>query len=154
MHGFQQDIPKTFELWHRAGELGHSRVYHSIGDIYNIGEGVELDEKKAIHYYELAAIGGDVRARDNLGNMEGHAGNHDRALRHFMIAVKDGGNASLETIRKMVTFGHATKDDYKKALESYQEYLDEIKSDQRDKAAAVHDRYNKETEAYEVYNYY
>jgi len=30
-----------------------------------------------------------------------------------------------------------TKDDYAKALQTYQAYLDEIKSDQRDKAAAA-----------------
>ena len=33
--------------------------------------------------------------------------------------------------------GHATKDDYAKALRAYQAYLAEIKSDQRDKAAAA-----------------
>lgn len=54
-----------------------------------------------------------------------------------MIAVKGGCNDTLETIRKMVTFGLATKDDYTKALKSHQEYLDEIRSDQRDKAAAA-----------------
>ena len=37
--------------------------------------------------------------------------------------------------------GHARKDDYAKALRSYQAYLDEINSDQRDKAAAVRDEY-------------
>ena len=33
--------------------------------------------------------------------------------------------------------GYATKDDYATALHSYQSYLDEIKSDQRDQAVAV-----------------
>ena len=37
--------------------------------------------------------------------------------------------------------GHATNDDYAKALRSYQAYLDEIKSDQRDMAAAAYDQY-------------
>ena len=43
---------------------------------------------------------------------------------------------SLKIIKLMYREGEATKDDYTKALRSYQEYLDEIKSDQRDKAAA------------------
>ena len=37
--------------------------------------------------------------------------------------------------------GHATKYDYAKALKSYQAYLSEVRSDQRDKAAAFSDRY-------------
>ena len=58
-----------------------------------------------------------------------------------MIAVKSGYNDSLEAIRNMVTNGPATKEDYAKALRSYQAYLDEIRSDQRDEAAAADDDY-------------
>ena len=141
LHGLPQDYNKALQLWHRAGDLGCTDAYFNVGIVYANGEGVEVDQKKAKHYYELAAMGGSVYARHNLGVTEGKAGNHDRALRHFMIAVKDGGNESLETIRQGASIGHVTKDDYKKALESYQEYLNEIRSDQRDKAAALHDRF-------------
>lgn len=60
-----------------------------------------------------------------------------------MIAVRDGYSDSLEQIKRLYSHGHATKDDYMEALQSYQAYLDEIKSDQRDKAAAagVNNRY-------------
>jgi hypothetical protein len=37
--------------------------------------------------------------------------------------------------------GLTTKDQYAKALRQYQTYLDEVKSDQRDKAVAHSDRY-------------
>ena len=37
--------------------------------------------------------------------------------------------------------GKATKDVYTKALRSYQEYLNEVKSSQRDKAAAAREDY-------------
>jgi len=141
MYGLPQDHNKALELYHRAGKLGVATAYNYIGACYNNGEGVEVDKKKAVHYYELAAMKGNLTARDNLGNIEGHAGNHNRALKHFMIAVKGGSNDSLETIRKMVTIGLATKDDYATALESYQVYLDEIKSNQRDEAAAFDDQF-------------
>ena len=39
-------------------------------------------------------------------------------------------------IQKLYKDGHATKDDYAKALKAYQAYISEIKSDQRDAAAA------------------
>ena len=137
--GLSQNDAKALELWHRAGELGHHKSYFNIGGVYNEGRGVEIDKQKALHYWELAAMGGDVEARHNLGAMEGQAGNMDRALKHFMIAVKDGGSISLESIKRMHEAGLSTKDEYTKALQLYQEYLDEVKSDQRDQAAAADD---------------
>ena len=142
-HGLSQDHAKALELWRRAGELGYAPSYHSIGNSYYDGEGVERDEKKAVHYMELAAMGGDVVARHNLGvlELEGHAGNMSRALKHFMIAAGGGYNDSLENIKVIFMNGEATKDDYAKALQAYQANLVEIKSPQRDEAAAFHERY-------------
>jgi len=110
-----------------------------IGNYYWDG-GFERDEKKAIKYYELAAMGGSVLARNDLGFVVYKAGNMDRALRHYLIAVKDEYSESLGNIILMYSDGDATKDDYANALRSYQEYLDEVKSDQRDDAAAADDK--------------
>ena len=65
----------------------------------------------------------------------------DRALKHNMIAVRSGYYDSLKKIQDMYSFSLATKEDYTKALRSYQTYLGEIKSRQRDEAAAAHDEY-------------
>jgi len=138
---FPQDYDKALELHHQAAELRHANSYCCIGYAYDIGTEVEVDKKKARHYYELAAMMGDVIARHNLGYREENAGNIDRALRHYMIAVRGGFAQSLETIKVLYLDGLATKDDYTKALRLYQEYLGEIKSPQRDKAAAAHERY-------------
>jgi TPR repeat protein len=140
-YGFPQDHAKALELWHRAKELGHATSYYSIGGAYHAGNGVERDEKKAVHYCEMAAMGGQVLARHNLGISEGQAGNMDRALKHYMIAVGSGHTNSLEKIKQMFLKGHATKDDYAKALLSYQANLVEIKSAQRDETAAFSERY-------------
>jgi len=75
----------------------------------------------------------------NLGVNEKEEGRMDRALKHYIIATKDGCIESLEGIKRLYSDGYATKDDYAKALRSYQAYLDEIKSDQRDEAAAADD---------------
>jgi len=137
--GLPQNYAMALKLYHRAGELGYANSYYNIGYAYRNGEGVERDEKKARHYYELAAIKGDPYARNTLGVMEGKAGNVDRALKHFLIAVKDGHDKSLKIIKEMYKNGYATKDDYNKSLQARQAYLDEIKSDQRDEAAANDD---------------
>ena len=109
--------------------------------LWIVGRGVEVDKKKALYYYELSSMRGNVIARYNLGLNEARAGNMDRALKHHMIAVRDGYADSLDYIKKMYKHGDATKEDYTTALISYQEYLSEIKSRQRDKAAADDERY-------------
>ena len=135
---FKQDVTKALKLYHQAGELGYAPAYNNIGACYNNGEGVEVDKKKAIYYYELAAMAGNEVARHNLGLIEGQAFNYDRALKHFMIAVRDGGSNSLEGIKVLFLNGSATKDDYSKALSAYQTYLGEIRSIQRDEDAAIY----------------
>ena len=151
MYDFPQDRDKALQLWHRSAELGNAEAYHSIGLYYMDGEGVGRDEKKAMHYFELAAIGGDVVARYNLGwyhtrglqygwhESSAATLNIERALKHYMIAVRSGDNNSLKMIQQLYTTGRASKDDYAKALKAYQAYLKEIKSDDRDKAAAFSD---------------
>ena len=136
-----QDQAKALELYHRAAELGHVGAYYNIGCAYHGGNGVEMDEKKAAHYWELAAMGGHVNARRNLGALEGRAGNMDQSLKHYMIAAGMGCTVSLENIKLMFMNGQAMKDDYAKALRSYQANLVDIKSAQRDEAAAYSDEY-------------
>ena len=64
-----------------------------------------------------------------------------RALKHHMIAAGIGDEISLKEVQKLYTNGHATKEDYTKALLLHQEYLSEIKSVQRDEAAAADEDY-------------
>ena len=137
---------KALELWHRAGEIGCTKSYCRVGmmmDEEYVSNRVEMiDEKKAKHYYELAAIGGCAMARTKLGTTELlKAGNFNRALKHYMIAVSFGSDDSLNAIQEMFEEGVVSKDDYTKALKSYQLYLDEIQSNQRNAAAAFSDEF-------------
>jgi len=147
---YPQDYNKALEHWHRSGELGCVEAFGSIGRAYINGDGVDFNKGKAEHYWELAAIGGDLVARHTLGIVEEQKGNVDRALKHHMIAVRDGDAPSLKNVKELYSKGHATKEDYTKALQLYQTYLGEIKSAQRDKAAADDGSYR----FYENYRYY
>ena len=52
---------------------------------------MERDEKKAVHYFELAAMGEEMKWQGIILAMsEFNAGNMDRALKHFMIAAGSG----------------------------------------------------------------
>ena len=140
-YGFPQDYAKALELWHRAAELGCAKSIANIGRIYYLGRSVEVDTKKALQYWEDAAIRGNTNARHMLSYVEQKAGNMDRAIKHHMIAVRGGDNSSLAIIQELYSGGQATRDEYTKALRSYQKYLDEVKSSQRDEAATANEKY-------------
>ena len=137
LYGMQQDYRKANELWLKAGELGCTDGYFNLAKSYSLGSrGVEPDKKKVIHYYELAAMGGQVVSRHNLGCLEGKAGNNQQALKHFMIAARAGHKTALEAVKKGYEYGLVTKDEYASTLRAYHERRKDMKSDERDQAAA------------------
>ena len=135
-NGYTRDHTKALELWHRAGEHGSAASYLNIGTSYYEGVGVEVDKKMAIHYFELAAMMGCTSARHKLGAEEENNGNMDRAIKHYMIAVDSGHGESLTAIKELYADKYATKEDYANALRARQTHLNDIKSEQRDNAAA------------------
>ena len=137
LSGLQQDRKKAFQFFIRAGELGDKNAHLSIAVAYENGQGVERDIKKAKHYWELAAMGGDVFARHKLGIKEENRGNLNKAMKHYMIAAVAGYDSSLKKIREGYMNGHATKVDFERALRAHKIAKDERKSDQREAAAAA-----------------
>ena len=133
-YGLAQDYQKASELYLKAGELGCSSGYYNLGQSYREGTGVEVDEKKAKHYYELAAMGGDIMARHNLGGNEYEAGNLQKAMKHWMIAAKAGEEDSLNIVKKGFMAGLVTKDEYADTLRSHHERQNEMRSDEREEA--------------------
>ncbi|KAL7533437.1 hypothetical protein ACHAWF_004493 [Thalassiosira exigua] len=139
--GLKRDLKRAVELWLRAGKLGKASGYCEVGNCYLLGKGVEKDIDKAEHYWELAAMRGDSEARHNLGVMEAdEKGNHDRAIKHFMLAAGLGNTGSLDIIQEYYLNKKqqlVTKDEFEKALRAHYEAINEMKSEQRDKAVAL-----------------
>jgi len=142
--GLPQDWAKANELLVKAGELGCATGYYNLGQFYRLGIGVEINKKKANHYYELAAMMGNVHARHALGLLEYVAGNYDRALKHLILAAKAGFEESLHAVKKGFMEGLFTKDEYESTLRAHHKRQKEMKSDERDKAAASERRIRNE----------
>ena len=140
--GMPQDWAKANELLLKAGNLGCNEAYNNLGNAYSNGQGVEVDKKKAKHYWELAAMNGSISARYNLGCMEEDAGNHRRAMKHVVISAKAGHEDSLDMVTAIYKHGHklgfVTKDIYAQTLRAYQKSQNEMKSEKRDKAEQVY----------------
>ena len=154
-NGLPQDMRKANELWLKAGELGCADAYYHLGIAYTRGRSVEIDKKKAQYYYELAAMKGHAYARYNLGCIEKERStgsnilNIKRALKHLTISARAGHKMSMDRITEnfilvqdsVSFFGDdhpLSKDNYESTLRSYQQRCDEMKSDTRDKAAALY----------------
>jgi len=75
----------------------------------------------------------------DLGLFEERNGNMNRALEHFTIAARAGEDRSLKKIGEGYKAGYVSKEDYSTALRAYQVSANEVKSKQRDIAAATHD---------------
>ena len=137
--GMPLDWAKANELLLKAGELGCATAYCNLGNSYNEGLGVDRDETKTNHYHELAAINGNVDARNRLGCLEYNDGNLQRAYKHYMIGAMAGCKSSLDDIKEgFMQHGDVTKDEYAKALRGYQKWQNEVRSEARDKAEKAH----------------
>ena len=135
--GYPRDPTKAFELYLRASELGNRSACLSVADAYLNGEGVEKNLKKSKHYYEQAALRGSLGARHFLGDSEWRKGNYERATKHYMVAAAFGDSYSVYQIQEFVKKGYVASDHYENALKVHQEYIESIRSDQRDEAVAA-----------------
>ncbi|EJK53126.1 hypothetical protein THAOC_27495, partial [Thalassiosira oceanica] len=116
-------------------ELGSVQAHFSLGNADYEGEGVQEEKAKAIQLWTKAAMQGHAESRHNLGCIEKEEkGNHDRAVRHFLISAKVGYKTSLEVVKRMFMGGVATKEQYAEALKGYQDAVEEMKSHDRDEA--------------------
>jgi hypothetical protein len=58
-----------------------------------------------------------------------------------LIAANCGNIKAVDKIKDAMVEGNATWDDYDQALRGYEQYLEEVKSHERDRAAARSDKY-------------
>ena len=138
--GLPKNSKKACELWIKAAELGSLDGHSCIARAYLAGDGVEGDVGKAFHHYKLAAIGGDEKARHNLGLIEAYNRDYDRAMKHFMIAARSGNEESLKAVGAGYKQKHVTKDEYAMTLRAHQHSCGEMKSEKRMKATKLSDQ--------------
>ena len=132
--GLPMDENRAFDLISKAAKLGCADAYDNLGNLYYCGQGCQRNASKSKHYYELAAIGGNVRARSKLGGDEDQARNYDRAVKHWMISAARGDDTSMKSLKALYTMGHVTKDDLERAFRAHKEAKDSMKSKERDEA--------------------
>lgn len=92
--GADKEYDQAAGFFRRAAEQGHVGAQFRIGLCYDLGKGVQEDEREAVYWYRKAADGGNVRAQYCLGECfdYGHGVPKDTAAadRWFMTAAEQG----------------------------------------------------------------
>ncbi|EJK53667.1 hypothetical protein THAOC_26847, partial [Thalassiosira oceanica] len=123
--GLAKDVPRAIKLWTEAAELESVDAHSNLGAWYYTGKGVDEDKPKGIRHWQQAAMKGDVLSRHLLGIVEFNNGNHELAVRHWMISAKMGHERSLNGMKDKFKEGHATKAQYAEALRGFEDAVEE-----------------------------
>eukprot|EP00984_Skeletonema_dohrnii_P018353 scaffold8554_cov91-Skeletonema_dohrnii-CCMP3373.AAC.1 len=132
----------AFDYFTKAAKLGEMEAHSKLSFLYNLGHGVEKDWEKQIYHQEEASIGGHPVARYILGYDEGHNGNKERAVKHWIIAATQGHDESIKALMDEFRSGMVSKENLAATLRAHQAALDATKSPQRE-AAEEYDRNRK-----------
>lgn len=143
--GDTPDGKKCLQLMTKAAELGLCTAHYNLGFAYSPlnNEGpsediVERDSEKAIFHLEKAAIAGHGEARYRLALSYCDKGSLSfLSLKHLIVGAKSGYAQCLHGVKKGFVDGMVTKADFEETLRMYKESLDEVSSEQRDKAAVL-----------------
>ena len=120
------DEVRAFECFSKAASLGDVDAHWRLGLCYSQGRGVEKDKKKEVYHFEQASIGGHPAARHDLGVVEWYNGNKERAVKHWIIAAKQGDETSIDKLKQVYagSKGLLSKEDFASALRGYQAAVD------------------------------
>ncbi|EJK46527.1 hypothetical protein THAOC_34803 [Thalassiosira oceanica] len=95
--GLPKDVTRAIELMAEAAELESVEAHYNLGVTYYYGDDVEEDKPRGIRHWQEASMKGHVT----------------------MISAKMGYERSLNGMKYMFKEGHATKEQYAKALRGY-----------------------------------
>lgn len=112
-----------FENLKKYAKKGNSNAQKSLGNRYCFGEGVELDYKKAIKWYELSAEQGNANAQYSLGDMyyfeKGVNKDYNKAIYWYIKSANQGNEAAEYSLGYMYQYGQGLEKDYKEAVKCY-----------------------------------
>jgi TPR repeat protein len=85
-----------------AASNGDVGAYNTLGVLYQVGDGVKQDVKKAFDYFSSAANLGFARAMSNLGDMymagDGVPADGEKALMWYNRAIENGFTYPMKSI--------------------------------------------------------
>ena len=130
---------KAVEYFTKAAELDNVEAHFRLGCLHLLtdAEGVEQNVWKGMYHLEVAAIGGHAGARYLLGVVEWSSNNHERAVKHYIIAATQGQDDAIKKLTEAFKSGFVEKENLDAALRAHKAAVDATKSPQREFAEKI-----------------
>ncbi len=123
--GLTKDLQTAAKLYEAAANSGHLESMNAIGQAYQNGIGVAVNEAKAVEWYRKAAEGKPAVAQNNLGilylNGKGVERNVAEAFKLFELAANQGDGWGLNNLGGMYEMGWGVAKDRTKAASFYKQ---------------------------------
>jgi hypothetical protein len=132
--GLPVDQAKCIDLLRESAVLGHPPALNQLGNFHHHGNlGLEQNEDEALKYYEKAAEGGNILARDSLACAEYENGDDVAEMRHLRLAASGGYRRSMvRLIMCFEKYGLLRHGDLAETLQAFYRSKAERKSNDRD----------------------
>ena len=109
-HWRQGRVRSAFRLFLAAAEAGSDAASEIVGQFYDCGDGVKVDQDAALHWYRKAYRRGSDSAANNIGCIWRDRREFQRALLWFRRAVKLGdGDANLNIAKVYIRGSSGSK---------------------------------------------
>ena len=115
------NLASAFQQLLMPAEAGHVTSQFILGNMYDFGESVPVDNEKAFYWYKKAADHGHTDALYNVGQLylEGRGTSRDleKAYEYFFMAAKKGSRDAYQMAEQLRT--HLAHKYHEKAFEAY-----------------------------------
>ena len=99
------DDDEALRLYRLAADQGYAAAQHSLGVMFDFGQGVAKDDAEAVRWYRFAAAQGHAGAQFNLGNMfdfgQGVAKDDAEAVRWYRLAAAQGDAGAAAALARL-----------------------------------------------------
>lgn len=123
LHFENQDYITAAKWYHKAAEQGFAHAQCNLGFLYENGQGVQQNNKKAIEWYRKAAEQGNINAQFNLGNSyyqgKGISQNYEIAVEWYRKAAEQGDLDAQCSLGNLYYKGEGVPQNYEIAVEWY-----------------------------------
>ena len=117
------DYATAESIWRKHAEAGDGQAMNNLGVLYDLGQGVEPDLGRALHWFAESAKTGHPSGMSNYGRMleqgRGIEANPAEAARWFDLAARQGQPEAQYNLGMLYELGRGVSQDFKAAAAWY-----------------------------------
>ena len=117
------DYALAERIWRELADAGDGQAMNNLGVLYDLGQGVEMDVGRALHWFAESAKTGNTSGMSNYGRMleqgRGMDANPEEAARWFDLAARQGQAEAQYNLGMLYELGRGVPKDLRAAAAWY-----------------------------------